>query len=467
MPDPAPDAERPQSAAAESCALAYVPPPGWTPDAPPREVLAGPAPASDAAAPHGAAPSPWSPTLRLAFRFVSALVVFTTLPVFPEALLRWVARAVLGFQQPAVWYPNGAGDKTIAWTALFCAWVAAVVVAVAWTALDRQRTEYERAHGWLRALVRYTLGAEMLFYGFAKLFKTQFPDVALGRLVEPYGEFSPMSVLWTMMGHSTGYNIFCGAVEAIGGILLFWRRTVAAGALLIVAAMANVVALNFAYDVTVKLHSLGLLALALVLLAPDARRLWAAVVLGHAVGPASTATPALASDTSPERRRIRVGIKAMLVVGAVGSAAYMSWAQWRAQTAPPPPLWGLYDIETFALDGAERPPLTTDSLRWRRLALDRSGRSTIQVMSDSVRRVAYSLNERGRRLSFELPPTFGRTEAQPVAEFTYAEPALGRLVLEGTVGGHPARLILRRVDHTRFTLLSRGFHWVQDDNFQR
>jgi hypothetical protein len=438
-------------AAAERPAVVYAPPPGWP---------------ADGAASEGV-PGPWPPALRLAFRFVSALVAFTTVPVFPEALLRWVAHAVLGFAQPAVWYPNGAGDKTIAWTALFCAWVAAGVTTLAWTALDRQRTEYERAHGWLRVVVRYTLGAEMLVYGFAKLFKAQFPDVALGRLIEPYGEFSPMSVLWAMMGHSTGYNVFCGAVEALGGFLLFWRRTTPAGALLVVAALANVAALNLAYDVTVKLHSVGLLALALVLLAPDAQRLWRAVVLGRAVGAAPSAAPALAPGAHPERGRIRVGIKGLIVTGLVGSAAYMSWAQWRAQTAPPPPLWGLYDVERFTLDGSERPPLVTDPVRWRRVALDRNGRATVQVMSDSVRRAAYSVNDGARLLTFEGRLAQGAADSGTVAVFSFDAIAPGRLSFDGTIAGRPARLVLRRVDHTRYTLLSRGFHWVQDENFQR
>lgn len=436
----------------------YSPPPGWSLGAP------GDAPPEPAA---------WPPALRVLFRFATALVLFTTVSPFPGALLRWVARHVLGLPGEAAWYPNGAGDKTIAWAQLACAWAAAALVAAAWTALDRRRAHYARAHGWLRTLVRYTLGAEMLLYGWAKIFQAQFPPVALGRLVEPYGEFSPMSVLWTMMGHSASYNAFCGAAEAAGAVLLFWRRTTPLGALLTAASLANVVALNFGYDVTVKLHSLGLLALALVLLAPDARRLWAAVAEGRAVGPSRTAAPALDPGARPWQRRLRLGLKAVLVTAAVGGGGYTSFQQWRAQTAPPGPLWGLYDVEAFAVDGAARAPLATDPVRWRRLALDRGGRATVQVMSDSVRRFAYAVNDGARLLTITRPAA--RAGAQPAteAEFTYAEAASprgsapARVTLDGTVGGRPARLVLRRVDHTRFTLVSRGFHWVQDDNFQR
>ena len=55
------------------------------------------------------------------------------------------------------------------------------------------------------------------------------------------------------MGYSRPYAIFCGLVETVGGLLLFWQRTTTLGALIVAASMANVAMLNFSYDVPVKL----------------------------------------------------------------------------------------------------------------------------------------------------------------------------------------------------------------------
>jgi len=55
--------------------------------------------------------------------------------------------------------------------------------------------------------------------------------------------------------------------------LLFPRKTSTLGALMSVGVLSNVVALNFSYDVPVKLYSSHLLAQAIFLLLPDARRL--------------------------------------------------------------------------------------------------------------------------------------------------------------------------------------------------
>jgi len=64
-----------------------------------------------------------------------------------------------------------------------------------------------------------------------------------------------MGLLWTFMAASKGYQIFTGAAEVLGGILLLWKRTTTLGALTVFGVMANVMALNFFYDVPVKLLS--------------------------------------------------------------------------------------------------------------------------------------------------------------------------------------------------------------------
>jgi len=64
----------------------------------------------------------------------------------------------------------------------------------------------------------------------------------------------------TFMGASTPYNVFTGASEMLAGVLLFFPTTTLLGALLAMAVMTQVVALNFCYDVPVKLFSTHLLA---------------------------------------------------------------------------------------------------------------------------------------------------------------------------------------------------------------
>jgi hypothetical protein len=94
-------------------------------------------------------------------------------------------------------------------------------------------------------------------------------------------------------------------------MLLATRRTATAGALVMVAVMSNVVMLNFCFDVPVKLASTHLLVFALVIAAPDARRLWSVFCPRASTGPRDF-TPRYArgwgrfvfrSSSSPRLRR--------------------------------------------------------------------------------------------------------------------------------------------------------------------
>jgi hypothetical protein len=76
-----------------------------------------------------------------------------------------------------------------------------------------------------------------------------------------------------MMAASTAYTFFCGLTEVTAGTLLLFRRTLTVGALVAVAALVNIVLLNFCYDVPVKLYSSHLLMMALFLLIADAKNL--------------------------------------------------------------------------------------------------------------------------------------------------------------------------------------------------
>ncbi len=93
----------------------------------------------------------------------------------------------------------------------------------------------------------------MLSYGLIKVIPTQVPAPGPERWIEPLGEFSPMGLLWTFLGASSAYEIFCGLVETAGGVLLLFRRTAFLGALTSAAALSNVALLNFCYDVPVKI----------------------------------------------------------------------------------------------------------------------------------------------------------------------------------------------------------------------
>ncbi|MEO8701679.1 MAG: DoxX family membrane protein [Kofleriaceae bacterium] len=403
----------------------------------------------------------WSIPKRVAFRFgfIAGLVFVFPFPIglLPktdwlaeqlnapwEAFVCWFAQAVLGLDRPAT-EMTGSGDTTFAWVAFLVTLIVAAIGTVIWSVLDRKRTGYPRLAAGALVVLRYVLAMTMLAYGFAKIVNTQFPFPNPTRLDGRIGDMSPMGLLWTFMGYSTPYTVFAGLCEALGAVLLLWRRTTLLGALVIAAVMTNVVAMNLSYDVPVKLYSMQLLLLALIIATPHLRRVVAAV-LGYA-------TPEVVPAPRMTRRheRARLVAKAVVVL-SIALHIYESVdeaSEYRDRTAP---LGGIWAVETWTADGIEHPPLTTDAERWRKLAVNPHW-ATIRSMTDATTNVRIAVDEVARTLTV-------KTEI-----WRYSQPDPEHLVLDGVWSGHTLHVTLRLEPDP--LLVTSGFHWIQEAPLNR
>jgi hypothetical protein len=168
---------------------------------------------------------------------------------------------------------SGSVDKIYDWVQAFCLLAIAVTGCGLWSALDRHRLCYRRTYRWFRIFIRFALGSTLISYGFLKVFPLQMPAPQLTRLLEPYGNFSPMGALWYSIGASFPYERFVGLVEVVAGGLLFVPNTQLAGALLSLGATVEVFMLNMTYDVPVKLFSIHLVVISVVLIAPYTKQI--------------------------------------------------------------------------------------------------------------------------------------------------------------------------------------------------
>ena len=339
--------------------------------------------------------------------------------------------------------------------------VFAAVAALVWSLADRRRKAYRGLDSWLRLAVRYKLAFTMFTYGFAKVFPLQFQPPGFQKLIEPFGDFSPMGVLWSFMGASMAYTIFAGMCELAGGALLLFRRTATLGAMVSFAVLLNIALLNFCYDTPVKLYSTNLVLMAIFLAAPDLRRLLDFLVLNRVVEPADLSAPRLG------RRWMRAGAMAFQVL-FVGHFIYGEidggWSGFRETYINPkrPPLYGLYDVEGFSRNGQELPPLTSDAARWKKVSIQYAGYLSIRLMDDSLK--GYSAEYDAARNTVALSAAGNKSSKSTLA---YARPDADRVVLQGTLGSDAVAIRLRRIYTSKFLLVNRGFHWINELPFNR
>ncbi len=417
--------------------------------------------------------SPWSPARRLAFRFAAVYFLFYSIYHLPSALgivpellyyhelwnaaVPWVGEHVLGIDYEIPLAPTGSGDSTADFVRLFMMSTLALIVSAAWSLVDRTRTSHPRFAAWLTVGARYWLGAYMVTYGFYKLFKLQFPFPDVVRLATPYGESSPMGLAWTFMGYSTTYNVFTGGVEVLGGMLLVWRRTTTLGALICAGAMANIVALNFGYDIGVKLFSTHLLLVALLLASQDARRLIDVLLLGRAA-PARDVPPLLTSPRGRKLRLIGKGFFITLLLGGLTTEMLVLGQQY-SDSAPTPPLYGLYEVSEHERKG-DSSSATSERSRWRLVAIGRYGQLVVHPLFGQS--VIYRVQVDGEAGTIALT-----SEAESNDTLQFQEPEPGVVVLEGSIDGVEHRATLRRVDEQEYLLVKWGFRWIQERPFNR
>lgn len=264
----------------------------------------------------------------------------------------------------------------------------AIVIAAMWTATTRAN-RHDRLAGAMRTTLRYLVGVVMCVYGGLKVVPVQFPTPAAEDLLRPLGDRSPMALLWAFMGTSPAYTVFSGVGELIGGALLFWRRTTTLGALILIGVLANVVMLNFAYDVPVKRAATLLLIAAVGLASRDASRLARILILDLPTAPGHE--PPFAAG--PRMRLVRRVLKPLIVVLAIAGPLGAALALRRSQTTKGP-LDGVYSVERFVCDGTERPPLRTDAIRWWRVVIGDRGSVVVESASGRCERFRPTVNDR-------------------------------------------------------------------------
>jgi uncharacterized membrane protein YphA (DoxX/SURF4 family) len=416
----------------------------------------------------------WSPALRVAFRFFFSYfvlllggdylwllvpfrsVLYPKYAAFCLSAVTWIARHILHTGTEIYLIEHSVDISNSAFGTILCGCylTLAAVATVVWSVLDRRRAHYRRLHAWFRLLLRFSLGLAMINYGTFKTIPTQMvAPPPLSVLAQRVGDLPRMRLLWIFMGGSPQYETFTGLAELMGGVLLLLPWTVRLGALVCVADMVNVFVLNMTYDVHVKLYSFHLLTMALLLAAPDLPRLADLLVFNRRVEPARP------QPLSNRKWLDRVPQILLLLIGlyAIGTGFARAREVYGRFHPPQPPLYGGWKTEEYTVDGQEVPP-STDPQGWRWVLFQKPGGITIEKAIGSWDHYPVDLdpNKKTLRVGQRLDPA-NETPQAPVwrSSFSFSQPEMDVLVLDGWFEGHRTHAKLRKI-----ALLRKGFHWL-------
>lgn len=424
------------------------------------------------------ASSGWSLTKKLAFRFFFIYfllyIFFNPNGVLPYVddlyglyigpfhnLVVWIGKHILHLAQPITVFTNGSGDTTYDNIIILLIAFLSAVGTVIWSVLESGERGYGKLFYWFTVVLRYYVAITMLSYGFYKVIKLQFPFPSFGSLIEPYGNSSPMGLAWNFFGYSTGYNYFTGIAELSCGLLLLFRKTSALGAVMTLIVAGNIMAVNYCFDVPVKLLSTTLVMMALFLICRDITRFTNFFFFNKSAAP---------TNLTPHRFKTKwknialSSIKYLLIVYTILGDLYGA-VQAEASYGPKakkPPLYGLYSVKTFIINKDTIKPLTTDTLRWSKLAISYPGNAFIKFIDDSTVYYAFNVDTIKKKIVMNK---YSDTVHKYL--FTYLQPKKDSLVIKGTYKKDSIQVRLHKDDINKFLLVKRKFHWISEFPFNR
>ncbi|HXB96140.1 MAG TPA: DoxX family protein [Puia sp.] len=377
-----------------------------------------------------------------------------------HTLIPWIGKHILHLASPITIFTNGSGDTTYDYVTLLFIFVLALAGCAIWSGFDRHHHAYPKLYYWLTFCLRYYVAITMLSYGLYKVIKLQFPFPGLASLLEPYGRSSPMGLAWNFMGYSDGYNYFAGFAEITAGVLLLFRRTMVPGALLAFVVCANIMAMNYCFDIPVKLLSTMLVLMSLYLLSDNFSTIAGFLFMRRQTALKPAPSPAFRKKTV----RILAVIGKSLFIAFVLVTSTIQLMEARTSygdAAPHISLRGIYDVRTFIRNKETLPALTTDTFRWKQLVIDGSptySYASIRGINDSSRGY-FSLKMDTVHHTMTLS---SYRDTSDKYSFIYRLPKNDSLILSGAVKKDSLEIRLKLFDWKDFLLVRRGFHWINE-----
>ncbi len=404
---------------------------------------------------------------------------------FLDATIAWVGKNIFNVSYTIISpYDAQHDDRTYIYLLYFTMGAVALLGTIIWTVSDRGRENYEVLYYWLTVIVRYYLAFTLFLFALEKFFKMQFPDLGYYVLSEPVGNLSPMSLAWAFFGYSYSYNVFIGIAESAALLLLF-RRTTTLGALVTLATLANVMVVNYSYDVHAKMYPTALFIMTLFLLLPQLGRLFWFFLTSQPTSLQVMDVPLFEKRwMNVSKLVVKVCLIGYVIIFSVKDyVGYMqrrdSGERSKAQSGLP----GVYDVNTFVVDTDTLS--NEDQLRWREIIIG-GALERVRLKGDSVVYADVSLSTReilvyGDRLELatneqEVYNDLGLTEStymnmdsvlvarQIKSRFHFALTDGATLQLKGKVNGDSVFITAKRrpMKVEDFRLMKARFHWITE-----
>jgi hypothetical protein len=227
-----------------------------------------------------------------------------------------------------------------------------------------------------------------------------------------------------------------GIIE-VSSILLLFRRTMTFGAIITLTSTLNIMAVNYFYDVPVKILSTALVIMTLFLLLNNIKNLMLFFFTGESVSLSIIKAPEIKKKWL---RISKVFFKALIIcISLIIRFIILLYAsKENGDNAPIPKLYGLYNVYLYTHNNDTIPPLMTDSERWNQFQITQEGDATVRFVTN--KQIGYitktdTLSHKIQLLSMDSTLTYS---------FVYENINPDKFILKGTFQNDSLAIFMTR-----------------------
>ena len=220
-------------------------------------------------------------TLLYSFALLGILFIPFTFDLFPYQFevttflfgggIRWFL--AFFFQSTPV-YQEISSDSSAMYVLLLLLLLVAASFAAIISSSKKWKNKATSFFYWSQLIICYYLALQWFNYGFDKLFKGQFYFPEPNILYTPLGYLDKDILFWSTMGTSYTYNVLMGGLELLAGSCLLFKKTRVLGLLLSFSILLNILAINFSFDISLKLYASFLCFITVIGFSPSIKSLY-------------------------------------------------------------------------------------------------------------------------------------------------------------------------------------------------
>lgn len=335
--------------------------------------------------------SGWKTYEKIALQTALIYAIISTIPFTPEFYTQdfdagfnvnsYTFRWFDAISQNKPWFfASQEGKNYTGWfiTVLVCA-----LAGFLWNILDKKRKDYEHLYYWFYVAARYGIALRMSWFAWAKVFPVQMPFPTISQLNTNLGDFTPGKLYWLTTGVSPFFEVFAGVFELLATILILYRRTTTAGALMMVAILVPIWFVNIGYDAGVELTSMHILSLSLLLLVRDSKKFYEILIEHKPV--ALTYIPKIVfSDRWKNNARLGLKYGFILIFIIYRGFGYGNlYANGKSFKLPLadglPEVSGIYNVSEFKINNKILPYAAGDTVRWQNVIFEKFNSISVKI----------------------------------------------------------------------------------------